>query len=401
MQSDKNHPMLLKNKWQAFCLLLLLLFSLFFTTGCWNHMEVNETAEAEGIVLDLDGDQPSLSVQLAKPITKDQAGSASALPLNITETGRTFTEAARKITLSLARLPMWAHAGTIIIGNNLASQDLARVVDFVARNRNIRKSALVFISSGSTGKECLEAEVPLESHSSAALKRLIRIQEQQLGIYLPVTLDQFLETLATPGIDPVAPQVAIRETGGKKNLRLVGTAVFKDRKMVGSLDETESRGYRYLSSKMINGGLIIIQSPLENSPSSDKLISIELTRSQATVSPQFEGDRIKNMKIQVEAEGNFYEQTFTGDVLSLDNVNKMQEMVNEKIKAEITASIMKAQGLDSDIFGWGRSIYRRNPALWKEIEKDWPTVFPGIETDISVDFKLRRTYLLDKSFEFK
>jgi spore germination protein KC len=401
MQSDKSHPILLMNKWKASCLILLLLFPLFFTTGCWNQLEVNETVEAEGLVFDLDGDQPSLSVQLSKPLTQGQSGSASAQPLNITETGRTFSEAARRMMLGLARLPTWAHAGTIIIGNNLASQDLARVVDFIARNRNVRKSALVFISSGPTGKECLEAEVPPESHSSTALKRLIRIQEQQLGIYMPVTLDQFLVNLATPGIDPVAPQVAIKETGGKKTLRLEGTAVFKDRKMVGSLNEAESRGYRFLSPQMITGGLIIIQSPLENSPSSDKLISIELTRSQATVSPQFEGDRIKNMKIHLEAEGNFYEQTFSGEVLTLDNVSKLQAMISESIKGDIIASIMKAQGLDSDIFGWGRSIHQRNPALWKEIEKDWPTVFPGIETDISVDFKLRRTYLLDKSFEFK
>jgi len=401
MRSDKNQPIPIINKMKTYCLFFLLLFSLFFMTGCWNQLEVNETAEAEGMVFDLDGDQPSFSVQLAKPLTKDQSGSAAAEPLNITQTAQTYTEAARKLLLSLPRLPIWAHAGVVIFGNDLVSRDLSPAIDFIARNRNVRKSALVFVSKGATGRECLDAEVPLESHSSAALKRLIRVEEQQLGIYMPKTLDQFLEDLATPGVEPVAPQIIVQEVGGKKLLRLDGTAVFKDRKMVGSLDERESRGYRFLSPKWINGGLIIIQSPLDNSPSSNKFIAIELTRSQAIVSPQIEGNQLKKMMIHVEAEGNFYEQTFEGNMLTLENINKLNEMSNEKIKEEISAVIMKAQLLDSDIFGWGRSIYRRNPALWQQVEKDWPAIFPGVQTEITVNFQLRRTYLLDKSFEFK
>jgi len=400
MQSDKNHPLLLINKLKTSCLILLLLFSPCFATGCWNQLEVNETAEAEGMVFDLEGDQPSFSVQLAKPLTKDQAGSAAAEPLNITQTARTYTEAARGITLSLPRLPIWAHAGVVIFGKDLAGRDMAMVADFITRNRNVRKSALVFISKGATGRECLDAEVPLESHSSAALKRLIRIEEQQLGIYMPVTMDNFLENLATPGIEPTAPQIIVQEVEGKKLLRLDGTAIFKDRKMVGSLDEAESRGFRFMNTKMINGGLIIIKSPLPgDSQSNDKLISIELTRSQATVMPQLEGNRIK-MNIHIEAEGNFYEQTFAGEVLALDNVTKIQEMVNESIKEDVNASIIKAKSVDSDIFGWGRVIYRDEPALWEQIEQDWPTLFPGVEADVSVNFDLRRTYLLDKSFEF-
>ena len=402
MPSDKTRPILQLNKLKKIFLLLLLLFSLFFTSGCWNQLEVNETAEADGIVFDLDGGQPSFSVQLAKPLTKDQAGSAAAQPLNITQTGRTYSEAARKLMLSLPRLPIWSHAGVVIFGNELASSDLARAVDFIARNRNVRKSALVFVSKGATGRECLDAEVPLETHSSAALKRLIRIEEQQLGIYMQVTLNDFLENLATPGIEPVAPQLIVQEVEGKKQLRLDGTAVFKDRKMVGSLNESESRGFRFLSPKRINGGLILINSPLAgDSLNNDKMISIELTRSQASVSPQIDENGIIKMKIDIEAEGNFYEQTFSGDILTLDNIIRIQEMVNESIKGDINASIMKAQGLDSDIFGWGQSIYRHDPALWEQIENNWPAIFAGVQADITVNFDLRRTYLLDHSFEFK
>jgi len=394
--------MLPTNKFKISCLLLLLLFSLFFTTGCWNGIEVNNTVEAQGMVFDLEDGQPSFSVQLASPASPDQSGSSKTTkPVNISQTGQTFTEAARRTMLSLPRLPLWAHAGVIIIGQDLANQDLARAADFLGRNRHVRKTSLVFISKGVTGKECLEAEIPMESYSLTGLKKLIRIQEQQLGYYMPVTLDEFLEDLALPGIQPAVPQVTIHEIEGKKVLRLDSTAVFKDGKIAGSLGETESQGFRFLSSKMITGGLIIIQSPLDKEPDKNKLISIELTRSQATVKPQIEGNKLKKMMIHIEAEGNFYEQTFRGEVLNLEQVNNINELVNEKIKEDITASIIKAQSLNSDIFGWGRNIYRSNPELWNQLEKDWPVIFPGVQTEITVNFKLRRAYLQDRSFEFK
>lgn len=402
MQSGKLSAILMINKWKNLCLLLLLLFSLFFTTGCWNGIEVNNTVEAEGLVFDLEGNQPAFSVQLARASSSNQSGdSQGTKPVNISQTGRTFTEAARKVMDSLPRFPLWAHAGVIIIGEDLAKQDLSRAADFIGRNRNVRKTSLLFITKGITGKECMEAELPMEAYSLPGLKKLIRIQEQQLGIYTPINVDQFLIDLATPGIQPAVPQVTIQERDGKQVLRLDGTAVFKDRKKVGELDETESQGYRFLNPKMITGGLIIVQSPLDNLPNSERLISIELTRSQATISPEIEENKLKSMKIHIEAEGNFYEQTFDGNILNIEMFNKMNVLIGEQIEQEIAAAIMKAQLLDSDIFGWGRSIYRKNPDLWSQLEDDWPDIFPGVKTDITVNFEIRRTYLLDKSFEFK
>lgn len=403
MKSGKILRKLRANNIKTSILWLLLLLPIFFVSGCWNQIEVNDTAEAEGLVFDLEGGQPSFSVQLANPGGQDEPGESKACQaISITQTGRTFTEAARKTMLSLPRLPLWAHSGVVVIGRDLANTDLARVADFIARNRSVRKTALVFVSSGASGKELMEAQVPLESYSLAGLKKIMHIQEQQLGIYSSINLDKFLDELATPGIEPAVPEVSIEETEGEKILRITGTAVFKDHKRAGSLNEKESQGYRFLNSKMITGGLIIVQWPLEQNSSNDSnFISIELSRSKASIEPQIEANRIKKMNIQIDAEGNFYEQTFTGDVLTLKNIKVLEQLVDEKIKENIAASILKAQALDSDIFGWGQQIYRTNPDLWQQLEQDWPVIFPGIEVDITVDFSLRRAYLLDKSFTFK
>lgn len=64
-------------------------------------------------------------------------------------------------------------------------------------------------------------------------------------------------------------------------------------------------------------------------------------------------------------------------------------------------SIRKAQSLNSDIFGWGYSVYRSDPATWKAIEKDWDQRFPEIPYELNVEFDLRRSYLTDRSFVFR
>ena len=400
MRLDKIQSIPHINKFKLLGLTSMLLAQLFIS-GCWNQIEVSSTVEAAGLACDLQNNQPSVSVQLAQPVSRGESGGEPSKPINITQTGQTYTEAARKTMLSLPRLPVWSHAGVIIIGEDLAQQDVSWVADFIARNRNFRKTSSLFITSGTTARECLEAELPVESFSIAGLKKLIRIQEQQLGYYSEVATDKFLEELATPGIQPVVPQVTIIEVDNKKVLRLDGTAVFKDRKVVGSLNEVESQGYRFLSPRMINGGFLVVNYPPDGEASpTNRLIGFELTRSLAAVKPVFEGNKVR-MQIHIEAEGNFYEQTFIGDVLTLNNVKKIEALIDERIKEEVNAAIMKAQGLNSDIFGWGRMIRKQNPKVWQELETDWDAVFPGIETDITVHFAMRRSYLLDRSFEFK
>ncbi|NLB18971.1 MAG: Ger(x)C family spore germination protein [Syntrophomonadaceae bacterium] len=401
MKSDKTIP-ILTNRGMRLVLLLLLVSSLFLNGGCWNKVEVIDTIQAEGLVFDLENDLPVMSIQLAKSSGNGESTSSqSNEPLIITQTGRSFTECARNTMLRLPRLPVWSHAGVIVLGEDLVHQDMALLTDFMARNRHVRKTSLLFVCKGMSGRECSEAELLIEKYSLAGLERLIRTQEKELGIYMPVITHSFLEKLATPGVQPAVPQISLYESEGKKLLQLDGMAVFKDRRQVGSLDEFESRGYRFLSPKMISGGFFNVSVPDQDPSGYEKLMAIELTRSRATISPLIEGDKISHIQISIEAEGNFYEQNFIGELLTLDNAAIIEELINQEIKRQITAAIVKAQALNSDIFGWGHMIYQQNPALWEQLENNWPATFAGLDADITVDFSLRRTYLLDHSFEFR
>lgn len=373
---------------------LLLLFSILLS-GC-GKIEMNNAC----IPLSLGGDyrdnQIIISAQLANPSGPEKSGGNTPQFRVISGSGETFTEAVRNTSLSLSTVPLWSHIQLSLLGENLAKHDITHVVDFLARNRYARKNNLLLITHKASPEEIMNVKPILESYTTIAIKNILKTQEIQLGIYTPIDTTELLRRLSTPGIEVVVPMITIDKKGNKEQLLLDGMAVFKGTRMIGSLNEMESRGYHLMRHKMITGGLFLVPSPLNN----DTWITIELSRSQAKIIPQVQGKEIK-MKIEITGEGNFYEQSGSGDLFSLDMFKQVEKASEQELSRQIDLCIRKTQTLNSDILGWGETVYRSDPETWKAVEADWDQIFPGIPYELEVKFALRRSYLTDKSFVFR
>jgi Ger(x)C family germination protein len=358
---------------------------------------VEQTAIVVGTAADWSEDSFVVTVQLAQAVTQEQSSTQeSPESIVLSERGQTLSESARRLNLLLPRLPLWFPASTLLLGEDLAKRGITDIVDFLYRSINIRHNTLLVMTRGATAAEVLQVQTPLEPHSAAAIRRILETQENQTGIYVPITVDEFLYRIATPGIDPVLPQVRIIIQGGQKLLKIDGMAVFRGTEWAGELNETESRGFRFLSPKQIRGGLIIIPAPGDET----RFVTIELISSQAKAKPILEEGQLR-MLVEIKADGNFYGQTSPLPLVNLETFNILEEMTAHQMEKEIYQAVRKAQEYKADIFGWGRLVQINDPALWSQVEKDWPEVFSQIAVDVKVDFELRRTYLTDRSFIIK
>jgi len=364
-------------------------------TGCSRgKIEVNDTIVAVGGGMDLKGQNMVFSVQLALP--EPDSGASDQEPfLVLSAPGKSFAESARNLYLYLPRKPLWSMMNTNIIGEDLARQDIALFTDFAARNRNIRLNSNIFLAYQTTAEEVLKVKIPLEKQSASALNKIIELQENQLGIYMPVKTQEFLNKAGTSGIEPVLPQIIIEKKEEQPSIKLEGTAVFKDRKMVGSLNEEESRGFRFLSSDPISGGVFIVPSPVGGKP-----ITLELNESICKSKVELDGGKIK-VFLDIKAEGSFYEQNDEFDYLQVENIKKVETATSDYIKSIVESCIYRAQELKSDIFGWGLDISRKNPAAWEKLQADWPNIFSEVESEVKVSFTLTRGYLVEKVFKYK
>lgn len=400
---------MLKNSLQLICIL-----SLFMLSGCWDLQEINESAitTAAGIERQ-DDDKIAFSTRLIRPLPSGEAGSGEMEWVVATASDYSVAMAARRLTLSLSKVPEWSHVKTFILGEKLVGHDLSLVIDFMTRNRHLRPDINLLIVSQSSPEEVLSSNLPQVTELGSGLHDLLKLNEKQLGIYVPITMGEFTYKLMTPGIEPVVPQITLEmaqkksppEKSGDKNsgntnninkINLNGMGVLKGKRLVGVMNETESRGYRWLNSSSQAGGLFNAVSPWHE----NEHIALEIVRFSTKTRPQLSSNNLK-MIIEIDSDLGFYEQDFVSDILNLERKDMLQEAANQEIEKQVAACINKAQFLGSDVLGWGRILQEHEPDKWKEIADAWSEQFPLVEYEIHIKSNIIRTMLTSKSFYFK
>lgn len=379
--------------------LVFLILSMIFISGCANKHEINDTVGviAHGWDWDAKTQKKILSAQIAlnKP-----GGDKFAV---ISQSSDTFAHASRNFSLFLPRLPIWSLASTIVIGEDLARYDMNLIADAALRNPRIRPNVYIFICKGTSANEILNVDVASEQYPATALGKIIQSQQKQANIYTPTQLRDYLFKSANAGIEPTVPQIIVYKNKDKEYLRLQGTAVFKGPKMVGSLNEKESRGLLFLNPRAATAGIMDIsipQSENNEKPNITKTVTLEILRSSADIKPIINGNKIL-VQIKVTADGNILEQNGNLDSTRPEVTKMFENEAKKVIKSDIKACIDQAQSLQSDIPGWGLLISRTNPRAWEQLEPNWPEIFSNINYDIQVNFEIRRSYLLQSPLEFK
>ena len=382
----------MRKRWLA-CLLILITV---VTAGCWDRVELNQTTLAVAVGLDSwPGDRLLFTVQL--PNTKQTAGQPPSPPFfTVSTTGETFTTAGRNIMLKNPRSILWQHWSANIWGEDLARRGLSGLVDELARNRNVRKTGDVFIARDTTAAEVLSVPTEVEKIPGIALTSMIQSQDLYAGIYTRCLLRDFIIRSIKPGIEPAVPGIRVsREENGRPFLELSGTALFKKGRLVGWLNEEESRGYRWLQPKTVLGGIITVRCPVCHSP-----VVIQSLRSQCRISPVFTGQNII-MKIKIRQEGFFYEQTCSHRLVTPSMLMSLEQASAAAIRREVLASVKKAQELGSDVFGFGQALKRHYPQAWDQFGSSWEEVFPAVRVEVGVESKIRRTHLTRATAEIK
>lgn len=392
-----------------------LLIFLTGISGCWDLREINASVIATCIAVDLaPKNRVLVTAQLLQSQTSSEIGSASNKPIVVSAVDYSVAGAARRLMLSLSLVPEWAHVNAFLLSENLMRKDLGLCIDFMSRNRNVRPDSDLLVCKGTTTEKVLMSPLPEDSNLGTGLMDMLKQNQRVLGIYVPMTLEEFTYRLTTPGVDPVVPQITLAEPGnitganetknpdkmGANNSKpipvLNGMAVFKKNRMVGSLNEYESRGYSWMNSNIKAGGHFTVKSLLNPKD----IVGFEVLGFQTRVKPHISGDNIK-MIIQVKADLGFYEQTGSGDLLRDSMIPNLEESANREIERQISACIEKSQMLGSDINGWGRMVNMYEPETWQALYPDWESIYPSIESDIQVKTVITRSYYQTKSFRFR
>ncbi|HHY42143.1 MAG TPA: Ger(x)C family spore germination protein [Thermoanaerobacterales bacterium] len=205
-----------------------------------------------------------------------------------------------------------------------------------------------------------------------------------------VNINEFLKNLASPTSDPIACRIEMIQDHQNKNqkMRLTGASVFRKDKLVGFLDEHETRGLNWILGKVVSG-IILVKSPKDENED----VALEIIRASSKIIPEISDDQIK-ITIEIKEEGNLAEQLPDIDLTNTKTFKELEQRKAQVIKNEVQSVLEKAQKeWGADIFGFGDAVHRKYPKEWKTLQTKWRDVFPTINVEIKVDARLRDTGL--------
>ncbi len=188
---------------------------------------------------------------------------------------------------------------------------------------------------------------------------------------------------------PVAPLLSTVMNGNTKTMYVSGLAVFKKDKMIGTLNQTETRGLLWVTGE-VKRGLILI-----NAPDGTGKAVLKISSATSKVTPQVKDGKL-TMHIKILAEGTLAEQTSTENLATGSAIAWLQERQAEAIRQEIIAAFAKSRELQADIFGFGDMVHQKLPAQWAGLAESWDEVYAASELSIDIETRICGTNVLTK-----
>ncbi|OMF04502.1 Ger(x)C family spore germination protein [Paenibacillus sp. FSL H7-0942] len=364
---------------------IALLLCTTFISGCWDRKEINDVAFVIGIAVDKEGDNYRSSLQIALPGQSGSSGSEGGGGgtsgdkswFMLSNTAKSLHGTSIEGQKELSRRIYYAHRRTMLIGEELARDGVASMLDLFTRYPLNRFSALPVVTKGAA-YEVMDTDAPIEKFPSEMVRELCFLNMRN-----PRSLKTFIDAILSEGVDPFLP-VASKVTNvpkgwkdAKTNIKLDGLAIFKKDKLVGMIDKAPADAL-ILAMGEANAPEIMVKAP-----GGDGNMFIKLNENNASLHPSIKADKV-TVNIELYAKGVLVDNESNYGDRRENEIQKINEAIHEKIKLDIEEGVRLVQGkYHADILGIGRSIHQHLPAKWDTMKDRWDDIYPEVEVTVT------------------
>jgi Ger(x)C family germination protein len=374
----------------------LLLLSMMLC-GCWDQREINDMGLVVGVAFDyadINGKAGvEITVQVANPAVMAAgqgsgsggggAGESGAGPFwTASETGETVRSTISKFDYRIPKQLFLGHERVNIIGEKAARSGLTLFFDRLMRSRESRESKFIAVSKGDASR-ILEQESSIFQSTALALSDIFRDKDGRQGI-LAVNLADFMYRLSTGITSPVLPVVEVipqtsvttRESkaGVTNTVAVTGLAAFDpEARLAGYFDERESMGLLWVINRARNRVLTFnhIREGIADP------ISLRLVKAKSKVVVSIGDDGLPVFEIKTNAEFDLLEYFGSRQGLAdVDFINELEIMAGSQMDIEIEAAIKRSQQLNTDVFGFGEEVKRKQRREWPQYKGRWREIYP-------------------------
>ena len=371
-----------------FLILLLPLLS-----GCYNYRELNELGITTAVSIDYKDNNFYVIAEVINPIKQQDASSSNNSPfVNYNSSSSSLQDAFRKVVLESPRQLYAAQLEIIVLSEEVVNNHLEEVLEYFARDPEARTEIKIIVAKTEDSTKAITLQTLLTSLSSSNIINSLDLQSKVLGMAYPVTLNELLNMYIDPYLEVVLPSMTLYgnyEIGDEKEnittsspkaiVKIDGSTITKDNKILGYLDLEESK-----ILNLINGKL---KETIIKMNYYDGYIIFEPNRIK--VSRELD---IKNNIIKINISGYSKSKEIQSNINVKDpkEVEKLNKALNMKLEKKITDtfnSIREKYG--TDVFGFQELYYRTNYKYFKENCTNWyEDIYPKIKLEVKANVRL-------------
>lgn len=371
-----------------FLILLLPLLS-----GCYNYRELNELGITTAVSIDYKDNNFYVIAEVINPIKQQDASSSNNSPfVNYNSSSSSLQDAFRKVVLESPRQLYAAQLEIIVLSEEVVNNHLEEVLEYFARDPESRTEIKIIVAKTEDSTKAITLQTLLTSLSSSNIINSLDLQSKVLGMAYPVTLNELLNMYIDPYLEVVLPSMTLYgnyEIGDEKEnittsspkaiVKIDGSTITKDNKILGYLDLEESK-----ILNLINGKL---KETIIKMNYYDGYIIFEPNRIK--VSRELD---IKNNIIKINISGYSKTKEIQSNINVKDpkEVEKLNKALNMELEKKITDtfnSIREKYG--TDVFGFQELYYRTNYKYFKENCTNWyENIYPKIKLEVKANVRL-------------
>ena len=357
---------------KKFLLIIITLFILLISSGCYNYKEINDMAIVSSIGIDKDNKNDKYIVSAQIMNSKESEDSEDSQITVYTKEGDTVHEALRNITLKSPRKLYGNHLSKIVLSEEVAKKGIDNILDIFNRITEVRNEFIITIVKEDKASDVLKVLTTTESIPAEYVKLSLKIADKTSGLTYATKLDEFISLYLKKGIDPVVPVLKIdkKEKKGTTINNITTTnpiskiviedlAVTNKGKLETYLKNEEIIGYNFLRNQ-IQKMIIPVKCDDENNYASI-LILKNKTKSNAA-----KKDNKYIINFNINSEAIITEYNCKKDLTDEKVIKKLEKDTEKKIKRYIKKSLNKQKETKGKFLGLERIIYLDYPKYKNE-----------------------------------
>lgn len=351
-----------------------------FLSGCWDQNLLKDVRLYLAASFDLDTDGKIIDA-VASPIIKraDQGGGSAETYQIITGIGKTPRAARKDIDQRSSKTFDASKLRLLIIGNELAKQDIYPVLDLFYRDPKSSLSAKVFIAEG-IGKDILQLNIK-EQEISEYLFELLESQEDA-SLIPEENLQSICAEMFDPGEDFILPYIS--HEGGTQ-AKVEGIALFNERKFTGQiLSGDEAMIFLLMDGTSGMKARFTKEITNQENTSPRDFVSFDVKKTKQQLEVKVSNKEVKvniNLKLKIALTEYARNQLY-----KKQEINYLNEKLSEILSKDAEAAIKKLQQANSDSFGIGRRLIALHNDYWKQV--DWKKEYPNISITPKVEVEI-------------